>query len=359
MSVLSTCIDAYFEGKKIVFFGAGHYSVAAIKKIWPKIAYFCDNSPRKQGGTFWNAPIFQPDKLLGENRDETVVIINAEYYREIAEQLMNMGFFNIYSDMYERANVRITEAALDRPNFLQRKAEAISRCGAKEIRKLFADEQSRRTFDKLLDKYERGNFDFFDVCTRDALYFNDVFRADMRDDEVYVDGGAFDGATAVDFIFYVNGRYERIYAFEPDVTAYFSLDRELSDCRGVRVARAGLSDADGEVFFDARGTQSSKIVSPGQDTDRFTKINTVKLDTYVTEPVTFIKMDLEGWETKALSGARETIEEYRPKLAISVYHNDDDLVKIPLMLRDMVPEYKFYLLHHTEINVDTVLYAKI
>jgi hypothetical protein len=85
----------------------------------------------------------------------------------------------------------------------------------------------------------------------------------------------------------------------------------------------------------------------------------VKLDTYVKEPVTFIKMDIEGGEYNALVGAREIIREQKPKLAISVYHRDDDLIKIPLLIHEMLPEYRFYLRHHTPFNVDTVLYAKL
>jgi len=44
------------------------------------------------------------------------------------------------------------------------------------------------------------------------------------------------------------------------------------------------------------------------------------LDAAIGQPVSFIKMDLEGWELNALEGSRAHILEDRPKLAISVYH---------------------------------------
>lgn len=361
MSVLSTCINAYLERKKIVFFGAGQYSVAAIRNIQPQISYFCDNSPSKQGSTFLGVPVYHPDKLLKEARDETLIIINAEYYREIAKQLFDMGFRNIYSDMYKHANEKIPETELDSRNLLHRKAEAISHFDIGGIRSLFVDDISREVFSKLIEKYKEGNFDFSDACNEDSIYFNSIFCNELREDEVYVDAGAFDGKTLVDFIFFVKGKYKKIYAFEPDAANCFLLNKEFADCRSTVVAQLGLSNVDGEAVFDARGTQSSKIVAGSDELEKgfFTKINTTKLDTYVKEPVTFIKMDIEGGEYNALVGAREIIKEQRPKLAISVYHNDDDLIRIPLLIHELVPEYKFYLRHHTPFNVDTVLYATL
>jgi len=69
-------------------------------------------------------------------------------------------------------------------------------------------------------------------------------------------------------------------------------------------------------------------------------------------------MDIEGGEYNALLGARAIITEFKLKMAISVYHYCDDLVRIPMQTRVMAPEHELYLRHHAPVSVDTGVYAK-
>ena len=55
-------------------------------------------------------------------------------------------------------------------------------------------------------------------------------------------------------------------------------------------------------------------------------------------------MDIEGSEQKALLGSYKHIVNDKPKLLISVYHNHEDIWKIPRIIEDMTPDtYNFYL----------------
>jgi hypothetical protein len=80
---------------------------------------------------------------------------------------------------------------------------------------------------------------------------------------------------------------------------------------------------------------------------------------FKNEKITFIKMDIEGSEPQALSGAEEIIKKQKPKLAICVYHKPEHLWEIPLYLKKIVPEYKIYIRHHTPLEYETVCYAVI
>ncbi len=101
------------------------------------------------------------------------------------------------------------------------------------------------------------------------------------------------------------------------------------------------------------------VISPGgcciddyeaTSLDDYVKKNSIK-------KVDYIKMDIEGFELKALQGASETIEKFKPKLAISCYHKDDDLWEITNLILKINPTYKIYFDHHMPIQWEAVLYA--
>jgi hypothetical protein len=74
-------------------------------------------------------------------------------------------------------------------------------------------------------------------------------------------------------------------------------------------------------------------------------VKAVKIDTLVEqlglERVDFIKMDIEGAEVDALLGAKETISQFKPKLAICTYHRPTDPIEIRKILLKYNPNYKF------------------
>jgi len=68
-------------------------------------------------------------------------------------------------------------------------------------------------------------------------------------------------------------------------------------------------------------------------------------------------MDIEGAELQGLKGAKNIIVKNRPKLAICIYHKPEDILEIPLYLQSIVPDYKFYIRHYSNHDIETVLYA--
>ena len=72
---------------------------------------------------------------------------------------------------------------------------------------------------------------------------------------------------------------------------------------------------------------------------------------------TFIKLDIEGSEVDALNGARRTIQQQAPVLAVCVYHRQDHLWRIPLLLSHLRDDYAFFLRPHNEEGWDLLCYA--
>jgi FkbM family methyltransferase len=87
-------------------------------------------------------------------------------------------------------------------------------------------------------------------------------------------------------------------------------------------------------------------------------IETETIDNVVgNDKATYIKMDIEGAELDALKGSRNTILRCRPKLAVCVYHKEEDLITIPQYILSLHNNYSLYLRHYGTISTEVVLYA--
>ena len=57
----------------------------------------------------------------------------------------------------------------------------------------------------------------------------------------------------------------------------------------------------------------------------------------------YVKFDVEGAETKALSGAAKTILRDKPKMRIAAYHRSEDYFEIPLKVLEIRKDYRLYM----------------
>ena len=124
---------------------------------------------------------------------------------------------------------------------------------------------------------------------------------------------------------------------------------------GLKIIEAGLSDVDGGGNFkvDATGMYSQIV-----EEETGTKIPLVKMDSVPEcEDATFIKMDIEGAELSALKGGKGLIQRNKPKLAICIYHSNEDMLRIAEYIHEIVPEYKLYMRAHNMGIAENVLYA--
>jgi hypothetical protein len=99
------------------------------------------------------------------------------------------------------------------------------------------------------------------------------------------------------------------------------------------------------VHEEASGKDSFVMWKQEEHKDYMAPLTTI--DKLVPElglnTVDFIKMDIEGAETKALLGARETIRRFRPRMALSVYHSPQDSAEVLRIARSFRPDYNVRL----------------
>lgn len=191
----------------------------------------------------------------------------------------------------------------------------------------------------------------FDLGTQ---YF-DKEILNLSDNEIFVDGGAFDGISSLDFLKFTDYKYEKIILLEPD-TNYLNICKDkLYKYDNIQYIKGGLWSTNKTLYFNSVGLGNSFVAETGTE-----KIDVYALDELVDEKgATFIKMDIEGSELEALKGCEKTILNHKPTLAISIYHKPEDIYDIPLYLKKLVPEYKFYIRHYGIAMLETILYAII
>ena len=73
--------------------------------------------------------------------------------------------------------------------------------------------------------------------------------------------------------------------------------------------------------------------------------------------IDFIKMDIEGSEMDALIGGNNSINRFKPKMAISLYHKPNDIFEIVNYIKMNFPFYQLYIDHYTIHQEETVLYC--
>ena len=176
------------------------------------------------------------------------------------------------------------------------------------------------------------------------------------ENEIVIDVGAYDGETSLQFLRWGKDKIRKIYAFDFDIENIAKCKEKFRGLdEKITFIEKGTWDKDEVVYLDNSfvGSGSSKVSKSGTIQAQLTTIDSVVKD----EPVTFIKMDIEGSELKSLMGAKNTISRNRPRLAICVYHKPEDIVEIPKYLLSLVPEYKFIMRHYSSTFAETVLYA--
>jgi FkbM family methyltransferase len=180
---------------------------------------------------------------------------------------------------------------------------------------------------------------------------------ELRSDEQLIDCGAFDGDTVRAFLKRQDEAFASVDSFEPDPANFKKLEGYVSNLRPplrakVRVHPCAVGSRTEIVRFNAQANEAS-FVGAGE-----LEVRCVDLDHYLAgRAPTYIKMDIEGFEPEALQGASGIIRQHAPVLAICVYHKQDHVWRLPLLMRSLSEEYRLYLRPHLLEVWDLVCYA--
>ncbi len=193
-------------------------------------------------------------------------------------------------------------------------------------------------------------------CDISGQYFDLPALMPDKDGEYFVDAGCFNGGTSMQCKDWCGGNLKMVYAFEPDGKNCQNCRKNLSDlgCEFELYEAATWSEKTTLKFKQDTGPGWGSYVDRGGEVS----VEADSIDNKLQgRKATYIKMDVEGSELAALEGSIKTIQKYRPKLAISLYHKPEDIIEIPIFLEKLDLGYKYYIRHYQTRMEETVLYA--
>ena len=349
------------RGDSIVLFGAGpvgRKALACLRRAGLEPKTLADNNPSLWNTLVDGVSVLPPEDAVKRFGQDCAFVVTIYHGRAVREQLRRLGcpavipfdcLFLKYSGSF------LPHACLDLPDEIFLQSGLVEKAFD-----LWADEQSRVEYVAQL-KYRTSLDSRWTQAhdpAEDTYFPRDL--ANLSDDEIFVDCGAFDGDTLRTFLKRCGGSFRQAIAIEADPANFLGLQKYLRSLppgiqEKVRAVNAAVGRIEQAVAFDATGTMGSRVVEgagatqvPGDTLDR--------LLAGCARP--YIKMDIEGAELDALDGAKQTLATGSARLAICAYHALDHLWRIPLTIDEVSCScYDLYLRRYSEDCWENVCHA--
>jgi FkbM family methyltransferase len=346
----------------VVIFGAGRLGglcARALARAGVRLAAFCDNDPALAGKTREGALVLSPSEAAQKHGASALFVVaiwtgtGAGGMNDFLAGLRALGCRRVVpfpALLWRAGGPDLPFHAFDRPGTILAAAAKL-----RELAQRLADERSQEVLLAQLRQRLHGEFT---SLPRPALQYFVPEAGPLRDDEIFVDGGAFDGDTLRTFLRETAGRFAEYHAFEPDPHNLAGLRATVAGLPAaerdrVFVHPVALAAVDGAVGFVTDAAPTSRRVERAG-----LEVPARALDSALAgRRVTFLKLDIEGGEAEALRGARRIVAEEGIVVAACVYHRPEDLWEIPAQLRVLQPKASFFLRQHGGDGWETVCYV--
>ena len=371
-------------GKNVLLYGAGSSGIAFLydlKKIDITPANFVDSNRRKIGDICEGIEIISPDAIQERVDGDFIVIVcintdGKRYCKSFDEALRTGGHHGVY-DMLHRAGCKnvidytffrrcfsiFTDERYNAPSCSDvdlMVANADSVIGAYD---LLSDELSKETYEKIVRF--RLLDDSLEVPTlpQNTQYFErGLYHS--REDAVFLDCGAYNGISARTFLEIQDNRFGYYYGLEPDRQNYEELKNYIEALPEYIKQKMTISES--AAWDNNEVVDLYSLGGPGSFASSdigTTKVRGCMIDSMIRDAdkspgskVTFIKMNIEGSEIRALRGAEQTITADKPELAIAGYHRTDHLWRVPMMIKRFRQDYSLNLRSYMN-HISFVYYA--
>lgn len=335
------------ETRPIYIYGMGDGALkimAVFRQRGIEIAGIFASDDFVRGHSFEGYRVMKLAEVEEQCSDFVVVLAFAAGYQSIVDKVHEIAAkHTLYVP-----DVPVTGGGLFTYDYCVQNAEKIQ-----EVYDSLADDYSRKVYANIINFKISGDISYLDSVTssRSDIY-NEIIKPVSN--ETYVDLGAYNGDTIRELLEYTHGRYAEVYAFEPDRKNHKKLLRFVEGMKNVHPYNACAWSVDTELPFATKAGRQSAITAGAENLSAARSVDSV----LGRKPATLIKMDVEGFEREAIWGASQTIARYTPKLMVALYHRNEDIFELPLLIKLLNPDYKLYIRHQLYIPAwETNLYA--
>lgn len=359
-SALDQILSAH-KGRCAIF-GCGTLGKKAIKlfrEIGVEPLALADSDPTRWGALHEGLTILSPEEAaaqFGANAVFFVTIWNDHHwFRTTQSRLAALGCTSIssYAPIFWRFGSRFMDLLLlnESPHRVYQQLDQVF-----AAEKLWGDAESLKTYRANLLWRSLGDPSLLPYPPPANTYFPaDIFS--ISPDEVVVDCGAFDGDTIRLALDSVGPVFRAIYAIEADTISVKKLDNYVATLpediqNKIHKIECAVGESRCTIKFVMGGLLTSSAGDAGQE------VACIPLDElFESKAITFIKMDIEGAEFGALQGGRRLLQRDKPILAVCVYHTQNDIWRLPLLIHQLLPEHRLFLRGYEGDGFQTVLYA--
>ncbi|PKP05222.1 MAG: hypothetical protein CVU11_00760 [Bacteroidetes bacterium HGW-Bacteroidetes-6] len=149
------------------------------------------------------------------------------------------------------------------------------------------------------------------------------FLQRLKPDFIVFDVGANIGVTTLPF----SKKASKVFAFEPSSANFIRLKEhvELNQIENIELVNKGLGNKETTLLLetiDDSNPGMNRIRKTNTPKNNCEKVEIVTIDKFVSdyniEKVDAIKIDIEGFEMKAILGAKQTLQKFRPIMLIEL-----------------------------------------
>lgn len=320
------------DGKPVVIYGMGNGAekiLATLDSYGIKASDIFASDEFVRGHSFMGYKVLKYSEICEKYSDFNVILAFATHLDNVIE---NIKRINSEHSVFA-PDVPVAGGGLFTREYIEEHEDDFD-----FVYNRLADKESKRIYTDILNFKVSGKISYLlgSFCKKENIY-GEILK--LSDNETIVDLGAYDGDTIREFTDFTKGKYNKIIALEPDAKNFKKLIKNTADMKNITVLNMGAWNKKDTLIFAKKAGRNSRLSSEG------VPVSVTDIDSLIKEPVTVIKMDIEGAELKALEGAENTIKKYLPKLYVCAYHRNEDLFTLGKKIIELNSGYKLYFRH--------------